>query len=80
MIERAHVLLDMMIGRLIDLARPDAAVMVVSPNGVLRLPTGALRGQPRGILIATGPDFAPIRSCRARTLSTSRRPFSPVTG
>jgi tetratricopeptide (TPR) repeat protein/predicted AlkP superfamily phosphohydrolase/phosphomutase len=58
-IERAHVLLDMMIGRLIDLAGPDAAVMVVSPNGVLRLMTGAVSGHPRGILIATGPDFAP---------------------
>jgi tetratricopeptide (TPR) repeat protein len=58
-IERAHVLLDMMIGRLIELAGPDAAVMVVSPNGVLRLPAGAVRGHPRGILIATGPDFAP---------------------
>jgi tetratricopeptide (TPR) repeat protein len=58
-IERAHVLLDMMIGRLVELAGPDAAVIVVSPNGVLRLPTGAMRGQPRGILIATGPAAPP---------------------
>jgi Flp pilus assembly protein TadD len=58
-VERAHTFLDMMIGRLLELAGPGAAVMVVSPNGISRSPSGALRGHPRGILIATGPEIAP---------------------
>ena len=49
---------DMMLGRLVELAGPDTGVVVVSPNGVSRGQDGALRGHPRGLLVAAGPGIA----------------------
>ncbi len=49
---------DMMLGRLIELAGPDTTVVVASPNGISRGPDGALRGHPRGLLVAAGPGIA----------------------
>lgn len=49
---------DMMLGRLIELAGPDTTVIVVSPNGVSRGADGALRGHPRGLLVAAGTGIA----------------------
>jgi len=55
---QAHAFLDLMLGRLFELAGPDTAVTIVSPNGLSWTSRGEPRGHPRGILIATGPGIA----------------------
>ena len=55
---QAHVLMDMMLGRLFELAGPDVSVVLVSPNGLRRGAGDQVRAQPRGVLVASGPGIA----------------------
>jgi len=54
----AAMLLDMMLGRLVELAGPRTTVLLVSPTGVAPLPSLKFRLRPQGVLVAHGPGIA----------------------
>ena len=54
---QAHVLQDLMLGRLVALAGAGATVIVVSPNGLSFLPDGTVQVLSRGMLAVAGPEI-----------------------
>ncbi len=57
-LQQAFVLLDMMLGRLMELAGDGVTVMLASANGLVVRPDGSVRPLPRGMLAAAGPGIA----------------------
>jgi len=54
----AVMLLDMMLGRLVELAGPRTTILLVSPAGVAPQPAFKFRLRPQGMLVAHGPGIA----------------------
>ena len=53
-VPQAHRYMDMMLGRMVELAGPGATVILVSPNGLSSRVGEAPAARPRGLLVAAG--------------------------